>query len=242
MNRQDETRPRIEALKDGPLKVSGFEKVTDTDESELHTGDPVLLCRCGRSARKPFCDGSHTRVGYRSHKLEGRVPDRMHDYYGKEITIHDNRGVCSHAEHCVRDLPSVFDRETRPWIHPDGAPADDIARTIERCPSGALSYTRDGVVHKDLSREPAIRVDRCGPYEVTGGPELVDPEGGKPESKEHYTLCRCGASKNKPFCDGEHWNVPHRDEGTEDCHPFHAGEESQRRQRRKGNDSRGTSH
>jgi len=102
----------------------------------------------------------------------------------------------------------VFRREGSPWIHPDAASADDIARIIEKCPSGALSYTRDAVLHKDLEREPAIRIARGGPYEVVGGPELADPDGCHPESAEHYTLCRCGESRNKPFCDGTHWQVP----------------------------------
>lgn len=201
---------RIEPLKDGPFKVTGIDRITDGDGSPLPAGR-VLLCRCGHSARKPYCDGSHARVGYDSGKEEGRLPDRVRDCKGAHITIHDNRGVCSHAEHCVRDLPSVFDRSARPWINPDGAPPDDIVRTIEKCPSGALSYTRDGVLHKDLERDPAIRVDPGGPYEVVGGPELADPDGCHPESREHYTLCRCGVSKNKPFCDGSHWHV-HFDE------------------------------
>jgi CDGSH-type Zn-finger protein len=207
MDGADAPPARIEPIKDGPLRVSGFDRIADADGSELPLTDKTLLCRCGHSSKKPFCDGSHARVGYHSHKLEGRLPDRVRDCTGKNITIHDNRGVCSHAEHCVRDLPSVFDRTARPWINPDGAPPDDIVRTIKKCPSGALSYTRNGVLHKDLNRDPAIRVDPEGPYDVVGGPELADPDGCSPESKEHYTLCRCGFSKNKPFCDGSHWHV-----------------------------------
>jgi CDGSH-type Zn-finger protein len=198
-------RPRIEPLRDGPIRVSHVPSIIDSDGTELPATEHTVLCRCGSSARKPYCDGTHARVGYRSCKLEGRLPDYVRDYVGKDITIHDNRAVCSHAEHCVRDLPAVFSREDRPWIHPDAAPADDIARTIEKCPSGALSYTRDGVLHKNLEREPAIRVDPEGPYDVVGGPELADPDGCRPESTEHYTLCRCGRSRNKPFCDGRHW-------------------------------------
>ena len=202
-----DNRPTIEPIKDSPLRVRHLTQLEDSDGTALQTADTMLLCRCGASSRKPFCDGSHVRAGYRSHKLEGRLPDQVRDCVGREITIHDNRGVCSHAEHCVRELPQVFDREARPWINPDGAPADDISRTIEKCPSGALSYTRDGVLHKDLDRKPAIRVDAGGPYEVVGGLVLQDPDGCRPESKEHYTLCRCGASRNKPFCDGAHWRV-----------------------------------
>ncbi|MBN1152196.1 MAG: CDGSH iron-sulfur domain-containing protein [Dehalococcoidia bacterium] len=200
-------KPVIEPLKNGPLRISHLDRLIDADGRELPTGSGVLLCRCGHSLNKPYCDGTHARIGYRSHKLDGRLPDRCRDWVGTEITIHDNRGVCSHAEHCVRELPTVFNRADRPWIHPDAEPADSIARTIEKCPSGALSYTRDGVLHKDQDREPAVRIDRDGPYEVVGGCELADPDGCRPESREHYTLCRCGKSKNKPFCDGAHWNV-----------------------------------
>ncbi len=234
-------RPRIEPLKDGPLRVRGVDRLVDADGTELEVSQTMSLCRCGHSSRKPFCDGSHVRIGYRSHKLDGRIADRVQDYHGRDITIHDNRGVCSHAEHCGRDLPSVFNRDDRPWIHPDGADANAIARTIEKCPSGALSYTRNGVLHKDLNREPAIIVDKCGPYDVVGGPELVDPDGNRPESREHYTLCRCGASKNKPFCDGSHWNMPRSNEVAGDCQPYHSTE-TRPPETTPGEEQRGTPH
>ena len=80
------------------------------------------------------------------------------------------------------------------------------------CPSGALSYTKDGVHYKDQEREPAIEIAQNGPYNIVGGIEFNDPIGSKPESKEHYTLCRCGASKNKPFCTGEHHDIHFEDD------------------------------
>ena len=82
------------------------------------------------------------------------------------------------------------DRE--PWIEPDAESPEKIAGTIKMCPSGALSYTRDGVLYKDQEREPSILVSKDGPYYVVGGPALEAPGDSKPESKEHYTLCRCG--------------------------------------------------
>ncbi|MBN1856448.1 MAG: CDGSH iron-sulfur domain-containing protein [Dehalococcoidia bacterium] len=200
-------KPRIEPLQNGPLKVTGLNKLVDSEGNEFSCKEQMLLCRCGRSSHKPFCDGSHTRVGFQDSKIEGRMPDRVRSYEGKDITIHDNRGVCSHAEHCIRELPQVFDRSRHPWIDANAASADDIARTVEHCPSGALSYTRNGVLHKNLPRNPAIEVQRGGPYNVVGGPEFVDPRGCVPESEEHCTLCRCGASRNKPFCDGSHWLI-----------------------------------
>jgi hypothetical protein len=105
----------------------------------------------------------------------------------------------------------VFRRGKKPWIDPDAQDAEETARVIEMCPSGALSYTKDGILHKDLEREPAVVIVKDGPYEVQGGVVLEDPDGNKPESNEHYSLCRCGRSKNKPFCNGRHWDVEFKD-------------------------------
>ena len=69
-----------------------------------------------------------------------------------------------------------------------------------------------GACHRgEQEREPAITVARNGPYRITGGIDLLDEPWGEGASTEHYVLCRCGGSKNKPFCDGSHWNVKFRD-------------------------------
>ena len=148
----------------------------------------MALCRCGESANKPFCDGTHADIGFSSAKLEGRVEDKRENYKGKRITIHDNRGICSHAGLCTDGLASVFRLKEEPWIHPDAASADEIIATIQKCPSGALSYSVDDVEHRDREGETIIFVAPDGPYVLSGGPDLVDtpcPEGA---SKEHCTL------------------------------------------------------
>jgi hypothetical protein len=83
---------------------------------------------------------------------------------------------------------------------------------VRRCPSGALSYSIDGVEHRDQERTAAITVTKDGPYGVTGGAEIAGTARGDGASMEHFSLCRCGASKNKPFCDGSHWDVEFTDE------------------------------
>jgi hypothetical protein len=82
----------------------------------------------------------------------------------------------------------------------------EVINTVRKCPSGALSYSVDGVEYRDPADggKPQVRVIKNGPYHVTGGIELVGAKWAQGASKEHYTLCRCGASKNKPFCDGMH--------------------------------------
>jgi hypothetical protein len=108
-------------------------------------------------------------------------------------------------------LKTVFRMKQEPWIDADGAALEDIIATVKKCPSGALSYSIDAVEQGDPDREPMVTVTDDGPYSVTGGIELAGVEFGEGASREHYTLCRCGASKNKPFCDGSHWRVGFKD-------------------------------
>ena len=133
----------------------------------------------------------------------------------KKIIIHDNRKICSHAAECVNNLPSVFKFDARPWIDPEAATLEESINTIRKCPSGALSYSIDGVEYKDQNeRKPMVTVSKEGPYIITGGVELIGDnlQFGDGASKEHYTLCRCGASRNKPFCDGMHRVIKFKDD------------------------------
>lgn len=192
-------QPKITPLPDGPLLVSDLDDLR-TPDGQLDAGDGYALCRCGASKNKPFCDGTHKPAGFSSAKLEGRAPDRVDEYTGKDLTIHDNRGLCAHAGVCTDRLPAVWRMKQEPWIDPDGAPAAEVAAVARACPSGALSVSR--VPAADPPSAASIVVAPNGPYVVSGPCEVV----GEP-SAERRTLCRCGASKNKPLCDGTHWAV-----------------------------------
>ncbi|MEE8467770.1 MAG: CDGSH iron-sulfur domain-containing protein [Planctomycetota bacterium] len=199
--------PSIQCAKNGPLLVKGLETLTSLPGGEaLETKEVTALCRCGYSQNKPYCDGAHKVHGFTDERDPERTPDARMDYVGKKITIHDNRGVCAHAGFCTDRLSSVFRMGTEPWIDPDGAAVDEIKALVKACPSGALSYSIDGVEHRDLDSDPQILVAPKGPYVVKGAVEIADVEWGTEASREHYDLCRCGESKNKPFCDGSHWN------------------------------------
>ena len=194
-------RPTVEFLKDGPLKVRSVGTMEDHDGRHLPTERVMALCRCGRSRTKPFCDGTHSRTGFSDEKITDGEWDKRVYYAGTRITIHDNRGICSHAGYCTDGLPSVWRMQEEPWIDPDGAEVEAIIETIRRCPSGALSYTLADVEHRDQTRAPRIFLAKDGPYQVEGGVAIEGVEQGEGASTEHYTLCRCGQSKNKPFCD-----------------------------------------
>jgi CDGSH-type Zn-finger protein len=180
------------------------------DGSEFRSVRGMALCRCGGSAKKPFCDGTHGRNGFSDRKLADPAADRRVAYAGKSITIFDNRSICAHAGFCTDRLKSVFRMSAEPWVYADGASVEDIVATIEKCPCGALSYAKDGLEAGSPRREPLVTVMNDGPYAVTGGVELLT-RFGEGASREHYTLCRCGGSKNKPFCDGTHWHVGFKD-------------------------------
>jgi CDGSH-type Zn-finger protein len=199
--------PAIECKPDGPYLVKGLDNLRDSKGGALPTQAVVALCRCGGSANKPFCDGTHKRNGFSGARLGGGPADRRDDYRGRKITIHDNRAVCSHAGHCSEGLAAAFKYRSEPWIDPDGAEVDAIIATIRKCPSGALSYTLGEVEYRDPSRDPMITVTQDGPYGVVGGVRLIGQAWGQGASTEHYTLCRCGGSRNKPFCDGTHWSI-----------------------------------
>lgn len=196
---------------DGPYIVKRLGKFANKN-GPIETKETMALCRCGGSANKPFCDGTHKEIGFSSEKLEGRVEDKREKYKGRKITIHDNRGICAHAGHCTDRLASVFRMKEEPWIQPDAAGVDEVIATIRKCPSGALSYSIGGVEHCNGGGEPGIYVAPNGPYEVSGDVELLDTTPGEGASKDHLTLCRCGASKNKPYCDGTHWTIEFTDD------------------------------
>lgn len=116
--------------------------------------------------------------------------------------------LCEHSAKCFHNLPSVFDPRARPWVRTDAATEDEIKQAIDLCPSGALRYEHNEEIAADDSETPDVKVEviKGGPLRVHG-PFVVQHSDGRTEVKERASLCRCGASKNKPFCDGTHKSI-----------------------------------
>jgi CDGSH-type Zn-finger protein len=206
-NARTTIRPEI----DGPYIVRNLRKLTNSKGETLAVRPIVALCRCGGSNIKPYCDGTHARNGFNSAKDPARPPDRLDRYDTVDITVLDNRGTCCHFGNCTDHLPSVFHATGEPFVNPQGASADDIVAIVRACPSGALGFVRDGVAYTGEEREPEIYVAQNASYYVRGGIELEGEPMDQGASREHYALCRCGQSKNKPFCDGTHWWIKFQD-------------------------------
>ena len=196
-------KPTIDVPENGPFLVKGLKKLTDAEDQPIEMAkDVIALCRCGASKNKPFCDGTHKDIGFTG-ATERQESYPVRECEGQELTIVDDIGACCHAGACVNGAPEAFFKgEGKERVStPDGCERDKIIATIRACPSGSLAYKLDGEVHDEYFSEPEIFISKDGPLHVRGGVTLKDKT---PATTDHYPLCRCGASKNKPFCDGTH--------------------------------------
>lgn len=131
-------------------------------------------------------------------------------YTNGEITVIWKSDICIHSGNCVRGLSKVFNPKERPWIKMYSAETDEIIKTVNNCPSGALTFKRND----DMSEKPEaikvptkIQVLSGGPIMVEGPCAIVDKDGNESMKEGKIFLCRCGGSKNKPYCDGTHKSV-----------------------------------
>lgn len=210
--RERNARTTIRPEVDGPLIVRNLRKLTNSLGETLGVRPIVALCRCGGSNIKPYCDGTHARIGFSSAKSADRTPDRADTYAGTEIVVRDNRGTCCHFGNCTEHLPDVFHHQGDPFVTPDRAAPQAVIDIVRACPSGALGYVYDGTAYEGEAREPEIYVAHDASYYVRGGIELEGEPMNQGAVREHYALCRCGKSRNKPFCDGTHWYAKFADE------------------------------
>ncbi len=135
-------------------------------------------------------------------KYQGKVDDRT--YAGEDVDIQYSLKRCIHAKECVNHLSQVFDVNKRPWIDANGASGNAVAQVIDLCPSGALHYTRNDDGDSETTPEiNQIILWHDGPLQVKGDLAIQGATVAI-EDETRATLCRCGASANKPFCDNTH--------------------------------------
>jgi len=212
------TPAKVAATVNGPYHVRGVNTIVWREVVKTSDGEPIAwrergvvadsnddywLCRCGHSANKPFCDGSHRRVGFVAEDAAdpGARSERTKTIGGGEIALVDDRGLCVHAGFCTNKITNVWKLAAREDL--DGTDATQLAAMAQHCPSGALSIkVGGGDLEPALPTEVVLMPD--GPLWVTGGVTVERSDGQALENRNRVTLCRCGASKNKPLCDGTH--------------------------------------
>lgn len=221
---QPDPRYHIEITPEGPYLVHGNpplqqeilvlneEKIPwDYVKGHLYPAseEPTALCRCGHSKNHPYCDGSHTHADWDPSLTADNIPllENAELYDGPSVQLADNPEYCVHARICMAE--GTVWRNTR---HSDNEESRDIAvhETI-LCPSGRLKlWDKQEEKFIEPPLKPAIGLiedpqkECSGPLWVKGGIPVNGPDGTAYEQRNRVTLCRCGASNNKPFCDGTH--------------------------------------
>lgn len=188
------------------VKSEHSESLTWEGGEAVATDGVYALCRCGGSESKPFCDGTHGRNGFDGTDSEASATsyaERSTDLGGTKITVSDDRSICVHAGFCGNQVSNV-------WKMVSDLDADSVVRAqvmamVEKCPSGALSYRLEGA-DAPLEQElgPGIAIVPDGPLWVHGNVTVDRADGSRLETRNRVTLCRCGGSANKPYCDGTH--------------------------------------
>lgn len=221
------TSKKIVVSKNGPYLVSGSVPlslqtigVNDGGEStEWIAGETMkvskeyALCRCGESKTKPFCDGSHARTGFDGTETASREPvlEQAQVLDGPTARLADAEVLCAFARFC--------DPNGRVWNQvgstDDPKVRAQFLRQVGDCASGRLIAV-DKATGKPIEPKlpPSIGIvedpaRQCsGPLWARGGIPLVGADGGAYETRNRMTLCRCGRSENKPFCNGAHASEP----------------------------------
>lgn len=131
-----------------------------------------------------------------------RAADLTRTYEGNGIVVEWYASRCIHSANCVRALQHVFDPRRRPWVMPEADTADNIARAVERCPSGALRYRRtDGSPDEQPDVPATLTPIRNGPLYVRGDVAARALDGSELRRDLRMSLCRCDLSPRFPFCD-----------------------------------------
>lgn len=214
----------------GPYLVSGGVPVTlDTIEPnaqgeswewaagrDIPVGERYALCRCGASANKPFCDGTHARNGFDGTETASRAPfaEQATRTAGPGMLLEDAESLCAFARFCdVADtIWTSIERVDDPAVR------DLVIHEATHCPSGRLVVrdTATGLAHEPAFTPSLALVEdpdrHCsGPLYVRGGIPVYSADGAAYEVRNRVALCRCGESKNKPFCDGGHVDISFSD-------------------------------
>ena len=221
-NTKNESKFKIKVTRNGPYLVSGGVPLSEQsicvdDEAQCHgwkegkkypLQKSYALCRCGRSQNKPFCDGTHAKIDFDGTETATTKPymEQAREFNGPDLKLTDAQDFCASARFCHRAGGT--------WnLIEQSADSDARKKAIEEacdCPSGRLvAWDRKGKAI-ELKFEPSIglvidaQANKMGPLWVRGGIPIESADGKTYEIRNRVTLCRCGKSSNKPFCDGRH--------------------------------------
>jgi CDGSH-type Zn-finger protein len=225
-----DTKGKIKIMEDGPYLVSGAiplakEKVVSDKDGipqkwervgEYPLQETYALCRCGESKNKPYCDGTHVKIGFDGTETADRKDfvDQAGAIAGPDLIMIDAENFCATARFCHRS-GGTWNLTKKS----DDPKSKEIA--IEEacdCPSGRLvAWDKNTEKPIEPKFEPSISLTEApyrkisGPLWVKGNIPIESVDGATYEKRNRVTLCRCGKSRNKPFCDGTHFPTGFKD-------------------------------
>ena len=189
----------LTVLDNGPLKVTCEDLSLQYcgEAIDVEPGRDVYICRCGESKNAPLCDGSHAKAGFVAEPPAGDTKP-VHVWEGKTIRTFFNPNTCMHVFYC-KPLKELRKRE----LEGDISAAAEIAKVVQSCPSGALTYESTEVEAPSAQARADIEIMEGGEIRLQRQFE-INAAAGERQDMTRATLCRCGLSKNKPWCDGRH--------------------------------------
>jgi CDGSH-type Zn-finger protein len=223
LREQENDLMKITVTKNGPYIVTGgvpivVAEICNDNEGYCRTWKIVdrypvkeqcALCRCGHSENKPFCDGTHAKTRFNGTETAGNEPYLSHAEIirGPELELTDYHGLCVHARFCMR-AGGIWNLTGQSDI-PEKR--DTAIEEASNCPSGRLVIRdlRSGELVEPVLEKSIVVIEypakgEHGPLWVRGGIPVVSADGKPYTVRNRVTLCRCGRSNNKPFCDGSH--------------------------------------
>ena len=227
---------KVQVSRNGPYLVTGSvplaRQTIHTDEEggshdwkqgeTFPAQDSYALCRCGHSGNKPFCDGTHKKINFDGTETASREPYRAQAQMmeGPVLSLTDAEKLCAFARFC--------DPNGQVWNQVERTDDANVrtlfVRQVNNCPSGRLvaweRSTGKPIEHAlpvsiGVVEDPAEGVS--GPLWLRGSIPVIAADGHTYEVRNRVTLCRCGASSNKPFCDGSHASIKFRDKDLGDA-------------------------
>jgi len=215
---------KIQIVKNGPYKVTGgvplVRATMEIDEEGISQSwgrgkqyedrDTYFLCRCGGSDSKPYCDGMHVKIGFRGEEVATHGAGPTKKYSGEKIDLIDEEGLCASMRFCD-GAPRAWNAAVNSGI---GGNREIAIREACDCAAGRLTAVdKDGKVHEpkfgqEISPIYDTAAGQRGPLWVKGGIPIEGADGQEYRIRNRVTLCRCGHSRNMPFCDISHFGVP----------------------------------
>jgi CDGSH-type Zn-finger protein len=221
------SKMKIIVKKDGPYIVQGNIPLVEKTQVVSEYGEPLTwkkgeriatpeaysLCRCGKTGKKPFCDGAHRAEHFDGTETadtgsitarESVVPG------GKNIVVKFDPSLCMESGFCGNRNATL---QQMVLATNDSVVRAQVMAMIERCPSGSLTYSMsegEANIEPDFPRQVAVTTEITsdgpidGPLWITGHIPIERADGNALETRNRVTLCNCGLSKNKPLCDGTH--------------------------------------